>query len=42
MEGALKAVTGVRPHRTDEEKRRMVEGALALGVGGGDGSGALG
>jgi len=31
MEGALETVTGVRRYRTDEEKRRMVEGTLASG-----------
>jgi transposase len=31
MEGALETVTGVRRYRTDEEKRRIVEGTLASG-----------
>jgi transposase len=31
MEDALETVTGVRRYRTDEEKRRMVEGTLASG-----------
>ena len=31
MEGALETVTGVLRYRTDEEKRRMVEGTLASG-----------
>lgn len=31
MEEALETVTGVRRYRTDEEKRRMVEGTLASG-----------
>jgi len=31
MEGALETVKGVRRYRTDEEKRRMVEGTLASG-----------
>ena len=31
MEGTLETVKGVRRYRTDEEKRRMVEGALASG-----------
>jgi transposase len=31
MEGALETETGVRRYRTDEEKRRMVEGTLASG-----------
>jgi len=31
MEGTLETVKGVRRYRTDEEKRRMVEGTLASG-----------
>jgi transposase len=31
MEGALETITGVRRHRTDEEKRRMIEGTFAYG-----------
>ena len=31
MEGALETVKGIRRYRTDEEKRRIVEGTLASG-----------
>jgi transposase len=31
MEGAIETVAGMRRYRTTEEKRRMVEGALASG-----------
>jgi transposase len=31
MEGALETIKGIRRYRTDEEKRRMVEGTLASG-----------